>query len=167
MKFFIDNELNAFGGELISMAIVADKHELYLVNSDFDLYGGNVHLWVAKNVVPLVHLDQQKRIIKNAPKIEFKKHLSRFFYDRVKSEEITIVADWYTDVEMLMNVLVGDNGSTVTLNRSRKINIEIDRNLDQSRDPLPGSREHNALWDARNLQEDYYRRNPIGYTKSD
>lgn len=158
MKFFIDNEYNAFNGELISMAIVCENHELYLVNGDFDLYGDNVHPWVAKNVIPLVFHESVSKLAVLAPKATFKKHLSRFFYDKVKYEEITIVADWYTDVEHLMNVLVGDNGSTVTLNRSRQINIIVDRNLDQARDPLSGSVEHNALWDARNLKKDYERR---------
>lgn len=158
MRFFIDNEFNAFQGELISMAIVCDTHELYLVNQNFDLYGDNVHPWVSKNVIPLVYHDSVSKLAVPAPKASFKKHLSRFFYDRVKCEEITIVADWYTDVEHLMNVLVGPGGGTVTLNRSRKINIEIDRTLDQARDPLPCSIEHNALWDARNLRNDYMRR---------
>lgn len=158
MKFFIDNEFNGFGGELISMAIVCDTHELYLVNEDFDRYGDNVHPWVLRNVSPWIYHDSVAELAVPAPKATFKKHLSRFFYDKVKSEEITIVADWYTDVEHLMNVLVADNGYTVTLNRSRKINIEIDRTLDQARDPLSGSIEHNALWDARNIRKDYMRR---------
>lgn len=154
MKFFIDCEFNSFQGELISMAIVCDKGELYLVNMDFDPNSSKVHPWVRDNVVPVLY-EPHDIPARHTYKAEFKKHISRFFYDKIKEEEIIIVADWWTDVEHFCNVMVGDNGSTVTLNKSRQYTFIVDRNINSYADPLPGSVEHNALHDARNIKRAY------------
>lgn len=153
MKFFIDCEFNSFQGELISMAVVCDKGELYMVNTEFDVHGDSVHPWVKENVLP--HVFQPHTHAFCVPVKDFKKHISRFFYDKIKEEEIIIVADWWTDIEHFCNVMVGDMGSTVTLNKSRRYTLIVDRNIDSYADPLPGSVEHNALWDARNIKRAY------------
>lgn len=155
-NFFIDTEFNAFGGELISMGIAGPRNSIYLLNGEFEPH--TAHPWVLKNVVP--HLWDfsftKKNFATTLP--QFKKHLSRFFYDWAHEEEITIIADWYTDIEHFCNVIVGDGGSTVTLNKSRQINFRVDRHLDQARSPLAGSIEHHAMSDALNLKADYERR---------
>lgn len=155
MKFFIDCEFNAFRGELISMAIVCDKGELYLGNSNFiDQVPAYTHPWVRENVLPVLEVTGVGFDWYCLPN-EFKKPISRFFYDKIKEEEIVIVADWWTDIEHFCNVMVGDGGSTVTLNKSRQYTLIVDRNIDSYADPLPGSVEHNALWDARNIKRAY------------
>lgn len=151
MNFYIDCEFNSFQGELISMAIVCDKGELYLGNVNFFKNDpAYTHPWVRENVLPILEAPSAGFNWVCLP-LEFKKHISRFFYDKIKEEEITIVADWWTDIEHFCNVMVGDEGSTVTLNKSRKYAMIVDRTIDSYADPLPGSVQHNALWDARNI----------------
>lgn len=154
---FIDTEFNAFQGELISMGLVCKEHKLYLINANFNK---NIHPWVTENVIPHLYVEFCKKHFE-APLIEWKKYISRFMYDWAKvGDDVTIISDWYTDIEHFCNVIVGDNGSTVAINKARKVKFIVDRNLDQSREPLPGSIEHHALSDALNLQEDWYRRYP-------
>lgn len=163
MKFYIDCEFNSFQGELISMAIVCEKGELYMVNKDFADRAFNypgmprvsgtefIHPWVKENVLPYVWTSLNCNDMLLIPKVRFKQAISRFIYDKMKAEEVIIYADWWTDIEHFCNVMVGDNGSTVTLNKSRKYGIIVDRTVDGYEDPLPGSIQHNALWDARNI----------------
>ena len=77
MKIWIDCEFNEFGGDLISMALVAeDGREFYDV-----LECKNPGPWVAKNVMPF---------------LKFQKYLFKFLNELVS---IHLIANWPEDTQ--------------------------------------------------------------------
>ena len=102
MKLYLDTEFNGHGGELVSLALAAEKgdhfyQELFIPNRIW-------HPWVHENVVP--YLDS----INSLSYEEFRKSLREYLRDR--SRELIIYADWPADFEHLIQLMVGPTFDT-------------------------------------------------------
>jgi hypothetical protein len=128
MTLYLDTEFNGHGGELISLAIVSDKHTNHF-------YGvlplpKLIHPWVAEHVIPM--LDQQPE-----PADEFRMRL-KLFLEKHSGEEI--IADWPDDFALLLRVMSGPD-------YERSWMVPCDMRLIVSGDVRPAM-PHNALSDA-------------------
>jgi hypothetical protein len=138
MRFYLDTEFNGFGGELMSLALVpADKAlpEFYAVVP----WRKHTDSWVEKHVVP--HLKQ-------APETHASASVRLGEYMRSMLAPV-IVADWPTDLEHLLALLITGPG---TMQATPDFTMEFKR--------LPGfntadhsSVPHNAIADARALRD--------------
>ena len=128
MNIFIDCEWNSFGGELISMALVAENGQEF-----YEVLGcDNPHPWVAENVMPILN--------KDAIGIdEFKKKLRRFL---MQFDSVNIVADWPEDIKHFCDALIVGAGMRMD---TPALSMQIVRIEAES--ALP----HNALEDARGI----------------
>jgi hypothetical protein len=128
MNIYIDCEFNGFGGQLISMALVAeDGNEFYEV---LECY--NPVPWVAENVMPFLNRDSVSSTM-------FKKRLAHFLN---QYDELHIIADWPDDIRHFCQALI--TGPGTMLSTPSRITMEINRKINSiSRIP------HNALEDAR------------------
>jgi hypothetical protein len=134
MNIFIDGEWNSYGGELISLALVAeDGRSFYQV-----LGCDNPDSWVAENVMPklgkpwvtLKSLQEQLEIF-----------LRQFEFDSVH-----IIADWPEDIMWFCKVLVTGPGTRLD---TPPLTLEVLRVDTVSKNP------HNALADAMALRDWY------------
>ena len=129
MNLYIDCEFNGFGGQLISMALVAeDGDEFYEVVPLLE----EVDPWVAEHVMPILN----KGVV--SPH-NFKLKLYRFIN---QYDEIHVIADWPDDIKYFCEELLVGPG--VMKHTPAKMTMEIIRRMD-SVSKLP----HNALEDAR------------------
>lgn len=148
VKIFIDCEFNEFGGDLISMALVADDgqefYEVLPLEND-EKYGS----WVYFNVVPYLN----KPAI---PKVVFQDRLWRFLK---QWEEVHIIADWPDDIKYFCMSLIMAPG--MAIDTPLKLTMQIDRELNTKSSAIP----HNALEDARSIRRSWYKREKemIGY----
>lgn len=129
MRIWIDTEFNGFGGELISMALVAeDGEEFYEVVT----FNETVDPWVDQNVIP---------ILEKSPISMFMfQHLLENFLCRY--DEVHVIADWVEDVSHLcMATIIGPG---LRINLPKELTIEVCSWL-EAESKVP----HNALWDAR------------------
>jgi hypothetical protein len=128
MNLYIDCEFNGFGGQLISMALVAeDGNEFYEV---LECY--NPVPWVAENVMPFLNRDSVSSTM-------FKKRLAHFLN---QYDELHIIADWPDDIKHFCQSLI--TGPGTMFSTPPRITMEINRKINGiSRIP------HNALEDAR------------------
>ena len=131
MTLYLDTEFNGHGGELMSLALVSDKHGNHF-------YGvlplpERLHPWVSEYVVPLLDLAPE-------PVAEFRMRLHHFL-EKHSGEEI--VADWPDDFALLMRVMSGPDYEQSWM-------VPCDMRLIASGDVRP-ERPHNALSDARAL----------------
>lgn len=132
MNFYLDTEFNEFGGELISMALVAsDGREWYEV-----LDCANPGPWVAEHVIPILG----KRAISYE---EFQDGLSQFLR---QFNAVNIIADWPEDVAFFCKALIVGPGMRLD---TPSLSFEVRRGNAQSDVP------HNALFDARGLKRFY------------
>lgn len=141
MKLFIDCEFNEFGGDLISMALVAeDGQEFYeVLNLENDEKYGS---WVFTNVVPWLNKDP-------ITKQEFQQKLWHFIN---QWEEVHIVADWPDDIKYFCMSLI--TGPGMAINTPLKMTMQIDRELTTESSAIL----HNALEDARAIKRSWDRR---------
>jgi len=148
MKLWIDCEFNEFGGDLISMALVAeDGQEFYeVLNLENDEKYGS---WVFANVVPWLN---KEPILKEV----FQSKLWQFIN---QWDEVHIIADWPDDIRYFCAVLITGPGRA--LNTPPKLTMQIDRELDT----VDSKILHNALEDARAIKRSWERREKemIGY----
>jgi len=138
MKISIDCEFNGFGGELLSMALVAmDGNEFYEVLKYHHI---KYDPWVEENVV---HILNKEPITKT----EFQQKLQHFLslYDAVH-----VIADWPDDLKYFNMALI--TGPGLCMNTPRKLTMEVDRTLSSCESKIP----HNALEDARAIKEMLY-----------
>ena len=148
MKLFIDCEFNEFGGDLISMALVADDgqefYEVLELEND-ENYGS----WVYVNVVPYLN---KKTIDKQV----FQAKLYRFIN---QWDEVHIIADWPDDIKYFCMSLI--TGPGVALNTPLKLTMQIDRELTTESSAIL----HNALEDAKAIKHSWHKREKemIGY----
>lgn len=139
MKLFLDTEFNGFGGELISMALVAeDGRQWYRVRT----IPKKPHPFVKANVLPHLH---EKPIGPAA----FTESLFEFLADYPGCE---IIADWPADFEHL-SVEMAMHGAGLGF----RIPIECCMRLVISPELHPEV-PHNALSDARALRDWYMAR---------
>ncbi len=142
MRLYLDTEFNGFGGELISLALVASNGEEF-----YKVYQipKNPHPWVQENVIPHLLWSRNLDPVVARTKLDFLRDFALFAY-RFKNAEI--VADWPADIEHFCRLLTYDgaaNGFRVPANFTFKL---IDRQHDYiSETP------HNALSDARALKQ--------------
>jgi hypothetical protein len=132
MNLYLDCEFNGFGGQLISMALVAeDGSEFYEV---LECY--NPVPWVAENVMPFLNRDSVSSTM-------FKKRLAHFLN---QYDELHIIADWPDDIKHFCQSLITGPGTMSST--PARITMEINRKINGiSRIP------HNALEDARAIAE--------------
>ena len=134
MKLFLDCEFNAFGGELISMALVDEEgHYFYEV-----LDCPQPVAWVAENVMP---------ILAQAPisLTEFQNKLSLFLNEY---DEIHVIADWAEDLSLFTRSLVLGAGRAM---RIPPLTLELWMGTIR----FPSQVPHNALSDAGALADSY------------
>jgi hypothetical protein len=152
MNIFIDCEFNEFGGDLISMALVADNgQEFYeVLNLENDeMYGS----WVYANVVPWLNKDPVTKDV-------FQSKLWNFIN---QWDDIHIIADWPDDIKYFCQALI--RGPGICMGTPLKMTMQIDRELNTSTSKIP----HNALEDARSIRDSWDRREKemIGYGVKD
>lgn len=141
MDLWLDTEFNGFGGELISIGLVAaNDDELYIVRN----IRSNItyHPWVAENVLPrLAYAGHTGAPLDDT---EFMRQFSLFAY---KYRDSRIIADWPADIEHFCNCLTFGgmkNGFRCPANFTFRL---IDRQHSYA-----SELEHNALSDARALR---------------
>jgi hypothetical protein len=141
MKLWIDCEFNEFGGDLISMALVAeDGQEFYeVLNLENDEKYGS---WVFANVVPYLNKDP-------IAKTWFHTKLWSFIN---QWDEVHIIADWPDDIKYFCMSLI--TGPGVALNTPLNLTMQIDRELTTESSAIL----HNALEDARAIRRSWLKR---------
>lgn len=141
MKLFLDTEFNGFGGELISLALVAeDGREWYGVLP----LPGKIDKWVQEHVVPFLDIEGKYSLY--ALKHEFQASLAKFL---IQFPDAEIIADWPSDFEHLcyMMTYAGQQaGWRIPINCTMRL-----KRIDGVKPEIP----HNALSDARALKEAY------------
>jgi hypothetical protein len=141
MKVFIDCEFNEFGGDLISMALVADDGaEFYeVLNLENDYAYGN---WVDKNVVPYLNKEPITKEL-------FQQKLWHFIN---QWQEVELIADWPDDIKYFCMSLI--TGPGICIGTPQKFTMQIDRELTTESSKVL----HNALEDARAIRRSWYAR---------
>lgn len=138
MNVFIDCEFNGFGGDLLSMALVADDgkefYEVLNLNKDWKYED-----WVAVNVVP--HLNKNP-VSKDVFQASLWKFINQY-------NEVHLIADWPDDIKYFCMSLI--TGPGVCINTPQKLTMEINRSLSSA----SSSVLHNALEDARAIKQNW------------
>lgn len=134
MKYYLDTEFNGFGGALMSLALVPDDVRLPAFYRVVDWGGGEIDPWVKEHVVPFLGGPPQPRAAVSAELADF----------LARAESPTVVADWPTDFEHLLSLLIVGPGQMAS---APDFGMEFRRlpgfnTADHSRIP------HNALSDA-------------------
>jgi hypothetical protein len=134
MRIFIDGEWNSFGGELISLALVAaDGRSFYEV-----LGCDNPDPWVAENVMS--KLGKQSITLQELQK-QLELFLRQFEFDSVH-----IIADWPEDIMWFCKVLITGPGTRLD---TPPLTMEV------LRVDIVSTNPHNALADATALRNWY------------
>lgn len=134
MNVFIDCEFNSFGGDLISMALVAqDGREMH---AQVPIDPEALHPWVEENVIPV--MDAQGTSPEMLSHSELPHHIAAFL---APYRTVHLVADWPDDIRFFCDYLITGPGTRVD---TPPLTLEIRRDLDAD-SAVP----HNALHDAR------------------
>ncbi len=141
MRLFLDTEFNGFGGELISLALVAENgREWYGVAPLPDC----INPWVEGHVIPYLEIDG--KIPLYASTADMQESLGRYL---AQCQDAEIIADWPADFEHFCYLLASAGSmqgyalpwqGTMRLARVFGVNPVI---------------PHNALSDARALKDAY------------
>lgn len=133
-RVWIDCEFNEFGGDLISMALVAESgSEWYAA-----LRCPNPGPWVMEHVMPV--LGENTVVFGKA---EFTRSLQRWLR---QFPAIHVIADWPEDIAHFCEALIVGPGMRID---TPLLTLEIRRDLDG----IPSSLPHNALADARAIRD--------------
>ncbi len=128
---YLDTEFNDFGGELISIALVGtDDREWYR-----SLGCNSPTPWVKNNVMPVLGIATTNVELVRAGLRQF----------LAKYSEVTIIADWPTDIEHFCRLLITGPGTCMA---TPPLNFVVDRSINSLESRIP----HNALEDARALK---------------
>lgn len=134
MNIFIDGEWNSYGGELISLALIAEDGRTF-----YEVLGcDNPDPWVAENVMPKLG---KPWIAMESLQEQLKVFLRQFEFDRVH-----IIADWPEDIMWFCKVLITGPGTRLD---TPPLTMEVLRVDTVSKNP------HNALADATALRDWY------------
>jgi hypothetical protein len=134
MRVFIDGEWNSYGGELISLALVAeDGRSFYEVLGCY-----NPDPWVAENVMP--------KLGKPWITLESLQEQLELFLRQFEFDSVHIIADWPEDIMWFCKVLVTGPGTRLN---TPPLTMEVLRVDTVSKNP------HNALADAMALRDWY------------
>ncbi len=144
MLYFLDCEFNGFGGELISLALVAEAgRELYLARSPDELAALRIEQWVEMHVMP--NLDLPGATPEIMPARKFATRLRQFLQGDMAP---AIIADWPEDIAHLMGCLIVSPGQMIVI---PNMTLALIHSPPWPED-LKGAVPHNALWDARALR---------------
>lgn len=133
MNLFIDTEFNSFGGDLISVALVAnDGKEFY---QELPL-PTSIHPWVQEHVLP--YMDQEP-----VPRRLLQQRLEAFLY---QFDRIHVIADWPDDLRFFCDLLITGPGNRIGL---PPLTLELSHVEGDSELP------HHALYDARAIRDAY------------
>lgn len=135
MNIFIDCEFNGFGGDLISMALVADDGEEFYEVVDLQNDRG-YETWVLNNVVPILYQDS----------ISPRLFIDKLYQFLAQYESVHIIADWPDDIKYFCQALITGPGRAIT---TPPITLEIDRRLSAEKSKIL----HNALEDAKAIRQ--------------
>lgn len=151
MLYFLDCEFNGFGGELLSLALVAENgRELYLARPADELRELDIHHWVDLHVMP--NLDLPGATPEVLPAAVFATRLRQFLDG---DPAPAIVADWPEDIAHLMGCLIVSPGHMILI---PNMTLQLIHSPPWP-DDLPGAVPHNALWDARALRHSVLEQN--------
>ncbi len=134
MRLFIDGEWNSFGGELISLALVAEDGRTF-----YEVLGcDHPDYWVAENVMPKL----------GKPSITFESLQEQLaiFMRQFDFDSVHIIADWPEDIMWFCKVLITGPGTRLD---TPPLTMEVLRVDTISKNP------HNALADAEALRDWY------------
>ena len=138
-KLYLDTEFNAFGGKLMSMALVPMNLELPEFYCEIEM-NDQLHPWVRDNVV--THL-----ILVPSTHNMFQQKLAVYLRE---IGECTIIADWPDDIRYFCESLITGPGDMI---RISNIKFELDFGI-QYESEVP----HNALWDARAIRDSFLKK---------
>ena len=128
MNIVIDTEFNGFGGELISMALVAESGQEF-----YEVLGCEKPVpWVAEHVMPILN--------KHSVSHDYFQHALQSFL--FQFGEVHIIADWPDDIRYFCQELITGPGTCLN---TPNISMEIKSIDAESKIP------HNALEDARGI----------------
>ena len=134
MRIFIDGEWNSYGGELISLALVAEDGRSF-----YEVLGcDNPDQWVAENVMPKLG---KPWIVFESLQEQLEIFLRQFEFDSVH-----IIADWPEDIMWFCKVLITGPGTRLD---TPPLTMQVLRVDTVSKNP------HNALADAMALRDWY------------
>jgi hypothetical protein len=134
MRIFIDGEWNSYGGELISLALVAeDGRSFYKV-----LGCDNPDPWVAENVM--------LKLVKPWITFESLQEQLEIFLRQFEFDRVHVIADWPEDIMWFCKVLITGPGTRLD---TPPLTMEVLRVDTVSKNP------HNALADAMALRDWY------------
>lgn len=134
MRIWIDCEFNEFGGQLISLALVAeDGCEWY-----YALHCTNPGPWVAEHVMPVL---KKKPIDRHSFTLLLRGFLAQF-------PSIHVIADWPEDIAYFCQALIVGPGMRID---TPPLTMEVRRDLDL----IPSATPHNALADAWAIRDSH------------
>lgn len=132
MIMTLDCEFNSFGGELISMALVAqDGEEFYEVLKYAHM---DIDPWVAEHVIPILNKEPVSLFA-------FQHKLEKFL---CQYETPVVVADWHQDISYLCDAIITGPGMRLRTPDMTMVVKDIE---------APSKLPHNALEDARGIME--------------
>ena len=132
MRIFIDGEWNSYGGELISLALVAEDGRSF-----YEVLGcENPDPWVTENVMPKL---AKPWIVMQSLQPQLEYFLNQF-------DSVHIIADWPEDIMWFCKVLITGPGTRLD---TPPLTMQILRVDTVSQNP------HNALADANALRDWY------------
>ena len=144
MRYYLDCEFNGMGGELLSLALVAEDKigpDIYLANSAIQ---SDLDQWVAKNVMPKIECEMYSPLW--CPLTHWSAHLETFLR---RDTDVTIITDWPDDIKYFCELILTGPGTMIEVRPS--IKFEMHR-VDAYPTTLPGAVQHNAYWDAMALR---------------
>jgi hypothetical protein len=141
VRFYLDTEFNGHGGDLISLALIADGAAWYAAQDPRDLPESPRYKpwdpWVAKHVIPVLGVEFTRPLIFRS---EFQCFIQQF-------SNPEIICDWHVDAQHFCSLLQGpDYGSS--LDFACRITI-----LKTPPGQPVSAQPHNALADARALMK--------------
>ncbi|RKH09006.1 hypothetical protein D7X74_30455 [Corallococcus sp. CA047B] len=139
MRYYLDTEFNGFGGELMSLALVPEDPTLPCFYRVVE-WRAPLDAWVKQHVVPFLG---------EAPVPRARAALDLSFFLAETSGPIAIVADWPTDFEHLLALLITGPGQMVP---SPDFDMEY-RRLAGFNTASASRLPHNALADAEALRD--------------
>lgn len=139
MRMWLDTEFNGFGGELLSIALIAeDGSYFYRV---FDFSDMELDDWVLHNVIFYILLSPDTETMDQSlcqPKSDIQFQLSAFLN---KYDSVEIIADWPDDIKYFCELMITGPGYSIPT--PSQIKFTIDRELD-SISKIP----HHSYYDA-------------------
>lgn len=153
MNIFLDCEFNGFGGELLSIGMVAETSNDWLYAIVADTKDPPTE-WVAENVLPV--MDSFYRLGKRVSRDEIRETLHGYL---ARWPTIHVIADWPEDIIHFCRLLLTDKpGERIN---TPPLTMEIVRF--DSKSDVP----HNALADACGIRAEWLRQTRTKQRASD